>query len=231
MCKQHYTTVTCKSAYISRRFRPPTCTGSTRRNLGRIPCGLPCPETEVEEVDVTEQHQGEGQGSSDFRREVMWCSECEKHYKIRGLLCYQSAEKMVPNSLHQNLLMNAPTTGLTRECATTHSACWVCNASRRRSSLETHVGDARCYQCSSATAAERLLKLLSPPYQVHLVQSAIQATLHIQVQRQPRFTSFHCLMPEPLPVPRRPRPRENFGKPKLQLPAIERDWTSNKVDL
>ncbi len=87
MCKQYYTTLTCKSAYVAKRYRSPHCEGIVRLELARIPCDLNCSEEQVGQVDVKGTQVDEGLAAYGIQREVLvaWCQECQRHNSRRKL--------------------------------------------------------------------------------------------------------------------------------------------------
>ena len=87
MCKQYYTTLTCKSVYIAKRYRSPHCEGLVRLELANLPCDLHCEEEEVDRVDVTATPVDEGLAGYAAQREILvaWCQECQRQNSWRRL--------------------------------------------------------------------------------------------------------------------------------------------------
>ena len=101
MCKQYYTTLTCKATYIAKRYRSPHCENLVRLELAHLPCDLHCDEEDVERVDVTAtatQTQNEPDGLVGYavvQREVLvvWCQGCQRGNEVRKLSVIAETEE------------------------------------------------------------------------------------------------------------------------------------------
>ena len=85
MCKQYYTTLTCKSTYIAKRYRSPGCEGLVRLELVHLPCDLHCGEDDVERIDITATQTDKGLASYAVQREVLvvWCQVCQRQNSLK----------------------------------------------------------------------------------------------------------------------------------------------------